>query len=177
MTFKYIYPSIHDHLLIFILLILVGIWADVKAVDAQSSSVYGPQGGNVGLWGPQLAWRGGSFNSVGFFHSQNERNPWLKIKLNRAVVISFVTITNRYDGDGSRLSNIEIRGGMKNDLANPVIGNFQGPGQRGLVYQIQVTPTKVLYLSFQRKVNYGVLQINGIKVGFAKGKSTLYVTV
>ena len=131
------------------------------------------------MWGPQLAWKGSSTpGGTGFFHSQGEGKPWLRIKLNRAVVISSVTITNRLDCCGERLRNLEIRGGMKRlFLTNPVIGKFKGPGTTGGVHKIQVTPSKVLYLSFQQTGNAHVLQINGIKLGFAKGKNTLCVAV
>ena len=143
---------------------------EVVAVNAWSSSHIN----NKEDYGPQLAWKGGSTNSKGFFHSQQENNPWLTVELNRPVTISSVTITNRKDCCGERLKNLEIRGGMKNDVTNPVIGEFKGPGTTGGVYIIPLKkPSEVLFLKFQQKMSNAVLQINGIQVRYEHGKDLL----
>ena len=79
--------------------------------------------------------------------------------------ITSVTITNRKDGWGERLKDVELRGGTKNDLTNLVIGCFAGPGTTGGVHKILLDrPVTVKFLSFQIK-SQGTLQINGIKLG------------
>ena len=89
-------------------------------------------------------------------------------KLQKLVAIGY-----RHDGGrrGERLKDMELRGGTKNDLTNPVIGYFAGPGTTGGVHKIlldrQVTVT---FLSFQIK-SQGTLQINGIKLGYNNGES------
>ena len=128
------------------------------ALNAWSSSIYTD---NKDGWGPQLAWDEDSK----VFHSKPEDKPWLRIQLNRPTTITSVTIVNRKECCGDRLKNLAIRGGMSNDLTNPVIGQFMGPGTTGGRYEIVLNnPLKVLYLSFQLKDNGGILQIDGIKL-------------
>ena len=99
----------------------------------------------------------------GFFHSQGEDNPWLRIKLNRKVIISSVTIRNRLDCCGERLENLEIRAGTKNDLTNEVVGTFAGPGATGQKHVVLFTKwVNADVLTFQLKKKNVALQINGI---------------
>ena len=148
---------------------------EVVAVNAWSSSHYG----NKADYGAQLAWKGGSTNNKGFFHSKEENNPWLIIELNRPVNISAVTITNREDCCGERLKNLEVRGGMTNetnDVTNPVIGEFKGPGTTGGVHLIPLKkPSEILFLKFQLKSSNAVLQINGINVRYDRGKNRIFL--
>ena len=60
---------------------------------------------------------------------------------------------------------------MKNDLSNPVIGEFNGPGTTGGVHKILLNESvTVKFLSFQIK-SRGTLQINGILLGQSESKS------
>ena len=60
---------------------------------------------------------------------------------------------------------------MKNDLTNPVIGEFKGPGETGGVDIILLNETvTVQFLTFQLR-SQGTLQINGIKLGQGESKS------
>ena len=101
--------------------------------------------------------------NTGIFHSLDEDNPWLRIKLNRKETITSVTIRNRIDCCGERLANLEIRAGTKNDLTNEVVGTFAGPGVTGQKHTIQFTKWVFAdVLTFQLKKENVALQINGI---------------
>ena len=140
---------------------------NVTMFGAWASSHYGSEA----MFGPKLAWKGESKSNSGFFHSKRENKPWLRIQLNKPVILSSVIIVNRKDCCGARLRNLELRGGMKNHLLNAVIGRFRGPGRTKGVHKIQLQyPTKVQFLSFQLMMNAGVLQINGIKLSCKKRK-------
>ena len=142
---------------------------ELTAVNAWSSSYL-----DKALHGPQLAWRGDSSNNSGFFHSNQENNPWLRIQLNKPTTVTSVTIINRKDCCGERLKNLELRGGMKNDLTNPVIGEFKGPGKTKGVHHITLEkPTKILYLTFQLKMNAAILQVNGIRLNTKYGENSV----
>ena len=140
-------------------------------VNAWSSSYHGRRSSN----GPQLAWRGGSIHRYGFFRSRQENNPWLRIELSRPAVLTSVIIINRKDCCGERLKNLEISGGMKNDLTNPVIGEFKGPGTTEGKHFIPLKgPTEVSYMTFQLKMRMGILQLNGIR--FTEKRGTCLVS-
>ena len=129
-------------------------------VNASSSSTYQDRTSDLG---PQFAWIGRSY-FPGLFISKYEANPWLMIQLNNSTVISSVIIINRMDCCGERLQNLELRGGFLNDLTNPVIGLFKGPGETHGAHRIpQPKPVEVLFLSFQLKTRE-YLQINGIRL-------------
>ena len=65
-------------------------------------------------WGPQLAANGKvSNNSSFYYHSENEMQPWLEVKLPSPILISSLTIINRQNGYWDRLRNLEIRAGME----------------------------------------------------------------
>ena len=100
---------------------------------------------------------------TGFFHSNTEDNPWLRIQLNRKETITSVTIRNRLDEGGERLENLEVRAGTKNDNTNEIVGTFQGPGVTGEKHVVQFTkPVVADFLTFTLKKQNGILQINGI---------------
>ena len=99
------------------------------------------------------------------FHSEEEDNPWLRVRLNKPFKITSVTVGNRKSCCGSKLQNLEIRAGMKNDLTNEIVGTFEGPGATGAQYVIQLTKEVVAeYLTFQLKKENAVLQIQGIRL-------------
>ena len=100
---------------------------------------------------------------TGFFHSNTEDNPWLRIQLNRKEKITSVTIRNRLDEGGERLENLEVRAGTKNDNTNEIVGTFAGPGFTGGRHVVQFTkPVVADFLTFQLKKKNAILQINGI---------------
>ena len=126
-------------------------------INATSSSFIGP------LYGPEYAWKGGSHDNTGFFHSTYEHNPWLLIQIPLSRLYS-VTIINRKDCCGERLVNLEVRAGVSPGLTNEVVGRFAGPGFTGGVHLIKFDRVvMVQYLSFQIMGN-GNLQVNGIRV-------------
>ena len=144
----------------------------MRAVNAWSSSYYWIKS----IYGPQLAWKGGSTGNSGFFHSRQERNPWLMIELNRPAVITAVTIINRKDCCGERLSRLEIRGGMKYDLRNQKLGELKRPGRTNGVHRIPLTrATKAKYLMFQLEGGSTMaLQVNGIRLNQIRGINLRY---
>ena len=117
---------------------------------------------------PKNAWDGTDDNkaTTGFFQSAQEDNPWLRIQLTRCTRITSITIGNKLNCCGERLADIEIRAGLKNDLTNPVVALFQGPGETGEKYVIRLEKPvgNAEYLTFQRKKENSYLQINGIKL-------------
>ena len=131
--------------------------AEVTLSEAWASSVW--EGREA-----KFAWTGtDQATSIGIFHSLEEDNPWLRIRLNRKETITSVTIRNRIDCCGERLENLEIRAGTKDDLTNEVVGTFAGPGATGQKHTVQFT--KWVYadvLTFQLKKDNIALQINGI---------------
>ena len=70
-------------------------------IGASSSSVRD----NNPKHAPELGWTGRSTTSTGFFLSDNERNPWLRVHIKPAVV-SGITIVNRNDDHGLFISII-----------------------------------------------------------------------
>ena len=119
---------------------------------------------NKDLYGPQLAWSGGSYGSSGFFHSKVEDNPWLMVHI-EPLQMSGVTLINRRDCCGERLMNLEVRAGSSVELeGNPVLGKFKGPGVTGAEHFVSFgRRVTVEYISFQVHKQPGVLQINGIR--------------
>lgn len=119
-----------------------------------------------------------SDSEKGIFHSDDERFPWLQVKLGTEKTISSVTIVNRKDSNGWRLADIEVRAGMiettqfstkKRLESNPICGTFKGPGKDGETYTINCeTPIKAKYVTVQivPKVEFpnvvpsSILQIN-----------------
>ena len=118
----------------------------------------------------------------GFFKSESELYPWLQVKFSKEKVIQNVTIVNRKDRDGWRLKWVEVRTGMnkvEEDFigqrinANPVCGNFLGPGEDGGIYNITCkNPIRSKYLTVQITPNITfpdyipetILQINELIV-------------
>ena len=98
-----------------------------------------------------------------FFRSENERNPWIRLQLNKRIIITSVTVHNPKTKTSNRLRNLEVRAGLRNDLTNQIIGIFFGPGKRGYAYVIR-SPSHILaeFISFQSKINKTSLQIEGI---------------
>ena len=119
-----------------------------------------------------------SDSEKGIFHSDDERFPWLQVKLGTEKTISSVTIVNRKDSNGWRLADIEVRAGMiettqfstkKRLESNPICGTFKGPGKDGETYTINCeTPIKAKYVTvqivpkveFPKTVPESILQIN-----------------
>ena len=133
------------------------ILAEITAIDAQASSIWKGREAKFALMGNDQP------GTVGIFHSEGEDNPWLRIKLNRKVIISSVTIRNRLDCCGERLVNLEVRAGTKYDLTNEVVGTFAGPGATGQKHLIQFSKWVFAdVLTFQLKKKNEALQINGI---------------
>ena len=130
----------------------------IRSIDAWASSV----NGNNHL--PQFAWKGTDVAvSTGFFHSERENNPWLRIQLSRKETITSVTIRNRLDCCGERLENLEVRAGTKKDNTNEIVGTFAGPGVTGGKHVVQFTkPVLADFLTFQLKKKEAYLAINGI---------------
>ena len=96
-----------------------------------------------------------------------------RINSNQHTSSTSVTIVNRKDGYGERLKELEVRGGMNNDLTNPVIGQFKGPGTTGGVHSIPFkVPTLLRFISFQMKTQ-DYLQINGIGLCYSEGRFNL----
>ena len=132
----------------------------LPGIRAWSSSVYSNNRRN---WGPQLAMRGRSRSSVGFFHSKLENRPWLRIQI-PVTKISGVGIINRKNCCGNRLRNLQIRAGMSPSLRNRVVGFFKGPGRTGAEHTVTFRhPVVAKYITFQL-MGRGYLQINGIKL-------------
>ena len=149
--------------------------------EARGSSVYSD---NLGNWGPKLAINGEiSDGNCFFFHSKNEMNPWLEVKLPSPVLISSVTIINRKNGCWQRLVNVEIRAGMapvpdgftakergvdanKKLEVNSKCGFFAGPPD-GFAKDGHVIffdrPILAQYITLQL-LGAGFLQINGLKI-------------
>ena len=93
-----------------------------------------------------------------------QNNPWVRFQLNKVVVVTSVTIINRWDCCGDRLRNIEIRAGMANNLNNPVVGTFKGPGKTKGVYVIRLSKAvRARFIVILMK-GKGYLQINGIRL-------------
>ena len=113
-------------------------------------------------------------NNRGFFHSDLQNNPWLQFQLNKVAVITSVMITNRKDCCGQRLSNIDVRAGMKkNILENPVVGFFKGPGATGGSYTVKLKKSRALFIGFVLK-GKGYLQLQGVKLnGIVNSKGKL----
>ena len=130
----------------------------MTAVDAWGSST------NTGNHLPKFAWKGNDKKeSSGFFHSKQEDNPWLRVKLNRKVGITSVTVRNRLDCCGERLENLEVRAGTKNDNTNEIVGTFKGPGKTGAKHVVQFKkPVYADYLTLQLKKKGAYLAVNGI---------------
>ena len=69
------------------------------------SSVYSENPTN---WGPQLAANGKiSNNNIFYYHSAEETQPWLEVKLPSPILISSLTIINRQNSYWERLRNLE----------------------------------------------------------------------
>ena len=98
------------------------------------------------------------------FISKRESNPWVRFRLNKDTIITSITVVNRKDCCGGRLSNLEIRAGMANNLKNQLVGRFKGPGQTNKEYTFRLShAVKARYISIlMRAKEY--LQINGIKL-------------
>ena len=117
-----------------------------------------------------------STSSSGFFLSREEGKPWLMIELNKPTTITSVTVINRKDCCGEKLLGLAIRGGMKNDSTNAIIGRFKGPGRTKGVHRIPLTrPTKAKYLMFQLEGGSTMaLQVNGIRLNQIRGINLRY---
>ena len=64
---------------------------------------------------------------------------------------------------------MEVRAGMKNDLTNPVVAFFRGPGVTGGVVVMPLsTHARASVITFQAKMR-GQLQVNGIKLETVDG--------
>ena len=117
---------------------------------------------------PENAWDGTDDKGArtGFFQSKHEDDPWLRIHLTRCTRITSITIGNSMRCCGIRFTKIEIRAGAKNDLTNPVVAFFEGPGTTTENYVIRLKKPvgNAEYLTFQRQKKNSVLQINGIKL-------------
>ena len=114
---------------------------------------------------PLRAWLGKPGDVKKWFHSENEDNPWLKLQLNRATMITSVTVRNRKDCCPERLRNLEVRAGMRNDLTNPIVGTFKGPGEEGKRYVIRSRLAILAeFITFQLNMEKAILTINGIKL-------------
>ena len=136
------------------------IKGSLPGIRAWSSSVLS---NGIKNWGPQLAMKGGSRSSTGYFHSNMENRPWLRIQV-PVTRYAGVSITNRFDCCWNRLRNVQVRAGMSPSLRNAVVGFFKGPGRKGQTYQIKFKrPVMAKYISFQIMAR-GILQINGIKL-------------
>lgn len=149
--------------------------------QARGSSVFQ---GNLNNWAPKLAVNGEISNGDCFyFHSGNEMNPWLEVKLPSPVLISSVTIINRKNSCWQRLVNVEIRAGMapvphgftaqergadanKKLEVNSRCGFFAGPPD-GFAKDGHVIffdrPILAQYITLQL-LGAGYLQINGLKI-------------
>ena len=117
---------------------------------------------------PQFAWDGKVSNgNTDFFHSANEKNPWLRIQLSRPVHIKSITIWGRISCCWDRLKNLEIRAGMRNDLTNQLLATFPGPGERGAKYEFNFhKPTSLAeYITLQIVQDQRTsLEINEIEI-------------
>jgi len=112
----------------------------------KASSVYQ---NNVRNWGPQLAMKGNSKTSTGYFHSKAEKSPWLTVQIPDSVLGSVIVI-NRKDCCGSRLKNLEVKAGMKG--GHKAVATFKGPGKTGGEARITFKhPVRANLLSFQLK--------------------------
>ena len=133
--------------------------------------------------GPKSAIDGEIWKDRFFFHSDNEMNPWLEVKLPSPVLILSVTIINRKNGCWERLVNVEIRAGMvpvpegftaqergadanKKLEVNSRCGFYAGPPDRfvkdGHVIFFD-RPVLAQYITLQL-LGAGFLQINGLKI-------------
>ena len=84
------------------------------------------------------------------FKTGHDRNPWLRIQLNRKETIKSVTVGNRPDGYGERLANLVVRAGTRNDNMNKIVGTFKGPGVTGAKHVVKFTkPVLADFLTFQ----------------------------
>ena len=78
---------------------------------------------------------------------------------------------NRKDCCGEWLKNLQVRAGMKNDLTNPLVGTFDGPGKTGGAHEIKFQSSIVArFLTFQSKKKSAVLMVNGIELIKEPGK-------
>ena len=152
---------------------IINIYLSVRPVRAWSSSVLH---NNRKKWGPQLAMKGRSRTSIGYFHSKSENRPWLRVQI-PVMKLAGVGIINRKDCCGNRLKNVEIRAGMRPNLSNRIVAVFRGPGRTGHTHVVRFRPHVVAkYITFQLR-GRGILQINGIKLyraGASRRKTTLY---
>ena len=96
--------------------------------------------------------------------------------------MSSVTIVNRKDSNGWRLTNIEVRTGIhevedhflsQKVAVNPICGRFEGPGENAKVYNITCkTPILAKYVTIQIVPNVtfpnflpkSILQINELTI-------------
>ena len=132
---------------------------------------------------PQFAANGKiSNNDMCFYHSVEEMQPWLEVRLPSPILISSLTIINRQNACWDRLRNLEIRAGMeavpegftastrgcdgyKKLEVNSPCGYFAGPAQRSAEGPVIMFNQPVLarYITLQI-LEVGYLQINGLKI-------------
>ena len=127
----------------------------IESVEA--SSIY--QGRTLD-YGPKFAVDGHVSKTITeFFHSQEERRPWLQLTFTTPFIVTGVEITNRASGSPATyesLKNLEVRIGSKaltksgEVSTNPLCGIFKGPSTSLAVEQVPCqAPLKGKYLSVQ----------------------------
>ena len=140
-------------------------------ISANASSIWDD---NYVKYGPNFAWTGRSRTNFGLFYSKQEDNPWLQIHL-QTIILYGVTVINRKDHYGQHLKNLEVRGGMENELGNQVVGYFKGPGFTNGEHFIPFgRAVKVAYITFQINERKYWLIINGITVHPVRSTYDLY---
>ena len=150
--------------------------------NVEASTIYGD---DKIKFGPQFAIDGKLSESSGnFYHSDEERQPWLQLTFTSPFSVTGVTITNRashYPVASERLRNLDVRVGSKaltksgEVSTNPLCGFFKGPSTSLATEEIPCnTPLTGKYLSVQLHDEQvaRVLHINEITVGCTNTEAT-----
>lgn len=106
----------------------------VLLLSSTASSVYSNE---PSLWGPGYATDGLHSLKRGteIFASQWETSPWIMVTLDRLLLLSFVRVYNREDGDGDRFHDVAFEVST-HGTSFEQRGFFKGPGSNGQVVEI-----------------------------------------
>ena len=138
-----------------------------KNLTVKGSSVYLEDDSK---WGPQLATDGKlSTSSTGYFHTFEERNPWLDVNFGGCKAVTLVRIKHRIDCCVERFKNAQLSLYIENDSERTTTGKFKldGPTQANQPSDFDF-PTPVIS-------NGLVLQLEGIAVLQVLKNTTLYL--
>ena len=62
-------------------------------------------------WGPELALTPISSESVGYWHSGGERNPWIKMRMAQEAQVNSIKLVDRLDCCPERFERVEVKVG------------------------------------------------------------------